>query len=85
MLHLDEALIRRRAHELASAGTVLSEAELLRRARAEIMREFNDRTREAGRPHHRINPPLEVEEALTPDLYRQPGGLKWGRVPEEEF
>lgn len=85
MLHIDEALIRQRATDLAVKGVTVDEAELLRRARADIEREFRSRTREAGRQKHRMNPPLEVEEALTPGLYRQPGGMKWGRASDDEL
>ena len=84
MLHIDEALIRQRAADLAAKGAAVDEADLLRRARADIEREFRNRTREAGRQHHRMNPPLEVEEALTPGLSGQPGGRKWGRAAEDE-
>lgn len=85
MLHLDEDKIRQRAAELAAKGEVADEAELLRRARADIEREFRSRTRDAGHTPHRMNPPLEVEEALTPGKSQRPGALKWGRAADEEL
>lgn len=77
MLKIDEDAIRERARELAAQGVKEDEAELLRRARADIEREFRTRTRDAGEHPHRFAPPLEVEEALTPGMSRRRGGL-WG-------
>lgn len=85
MLHIDENQIRQRAADLAAKGVTADEAELLRRARADIEREFRNRTREAGRGKRRMNPPLEVEEALTPGLSHQPGGMKWGQPSDDEL
>jgi hypothetical protein len=75
MLELDEEAIRQRARELAERGAVEDPATLLRRARAEMERELRARTRDAGEVHHRMNPPLELDEALDPSLPH--GEKKW--------
>ena len=46
-------------------------------ARKEVEREFRRRVAATVRSVHRWNPPLEIEEALTPGQSREPGGLKW--------
>ena len=50
---------------------------LVQRARREVEAEFRRRVAAAGNYRRRWNPPLEIEEALTPGHRRQPGGLKW--------
>jgi hypothetical protein len=83
MAQLDEDAIRERARQLAAQGATEKEVALLRRARAEIEREFNARTRDAGTYPHRVNPPLEVDEALDPDHAHRGEGKKWASDPDE--
>jgi len=49
--------------------------EHVRRARAEIEREFRGRVAAIGQSGQHL--PLEIEEALTPGLFSQPGGMKF--------
>ncbi len=72
-------LVGRRAHALwQQEGCPADRTDVLvRRARREIEDEFRRRVAAVGDYRRRWNPPLEVEEALTPGHSRQPGGLKW--------
>jgi hypothetical protein len=71
-MHIDEDEIRRRAYRLweAEGRPEGRWDEHWRRARAEIEREFRRATEQAGKIEHRMNPPLEVEEALDPNHWR---------------
>ncbi len=75
MLELDEDAIRQRARELAERGAVEDPATLRRRARAEMERELRTRTQNAGEVRHRMNPPLELDEAMDPS--KPHGAKKW--------
>lgn len=79
-MHIDEDAIRRRAFRIweAEGRPPNKYDEHWQRARAEIEREFHRVTDHAGDWDRRINPPLQVEEALDPGLSQQPGGRKWG-------
>ena len=77
MAELDEEAIRERARQLAAQGVEGDEATLLRRARADIERQFRARTKHAGEYTHRMNPPLEVDGALDPDHAHRGEGRKW--------
>ncbi|MDA8230700.1 MAG: DUF2934 domain-containing protein [Magnetospirillum sp.] len=75
------AAIRRRAHEIweAEGKPEGKDEEHWARARAEIERAFRRHTAKAGDYEHRWNPPLEIQEALTPGESREPDGLKWAK------
>jgi hypothetical protein len=85
MMTLDEDAVRRRALELwKEQGEPYGQnPQLLARARAEIRREFEKRTRDAGDYPHSLHAPLEIQEALTPGESHKPGGYKWSSNPGE--
>lgn len=75
-MDIDENVIRRRAYRLwEAAGRPADKYEdHLRRARYEIEAEFRRATEHMGDVDHRLNPPLQVEEALESALPHGPAG-----------
>ncbi|HLO75044.1 MAG TPA: DUF2934 domain-containing protein [Magnetospirillum sp.] len=71
-MDIDENAIRRRAYRIWEAEGRPPEKfeEHMRRARREIEVEFRRATAHVGDVDHRLNPPLQVEEALDPSLPR---------------
>lgn len=67
-MDIDENAIRRRAYRTWEAeGRPPEQFDAhMRRARAEIEAEFRRATEHVGDVDHRLNPPLQVEEALAP-------------------
>jgi hypothetical protein len=80
LIHRIRETMRRREE---SNGTLeqrplrLTAEEYRARARAEMGVEFHRRTAGVGSYERRWNPPLVIEEALTPGKSREPGGHKW--------
>ncbi|MGE5547214.1 MAG: DUF2934 domain-containing protein [Solirubrobacterales bacterium] len=77
-MNIDDDEVRRRAYRIweAEGRAPCSEQECFARARAEIESEFRRAVEQASHSDKRINPPLQVEEALDPGLWRRPGGEK---------
>jgi hypothetical protein len=75
-MDIDENAIRRRAYRIWEAEGRPPErfAQHLERARREIEAEFRRATEHAGDVEHRLNPPVQVEEALDPAHMRHPAG-----------
>lgn len=75
-MDIDENLIRRRAYRIWEAEGRPPEKyeDHMRRARREIEAEFRRATDHVGDVEHRLNPPLQVEEALDPSLPHGPAG-----------
>ncbi|HTH15541.1 MAG TPA: hypothetical protein VL974_02720 [Magnetospirillum sp.] len=67
-MELDEDAIRRRAFRTWDAEGRPADKfdDYLKRARQDIEEEFRRATEHVGEIHHRLNPPLRVEEALDP-------------------
>jgi hypothetical protein len=75
-MDIDENAIRRRAYRIWEAEGRPPErfADHVERARREIEAEFRRATEHVGDVEHRLNPPLQVEEALNPAPLRGPAG-----------
>ncbi|MGE5477592.1 MAG: hypothetical protein ACM3Q1_13110 [Bacteroidales bacterium] len=74
-MDIDENAIRRRAYRVWDAEGRPPEKfeDYMRRARAEIEAEFRRATDHVGDVEHHLNPPLHVEEALSPIHLGHPG------------
>lgn len=71
-MQVDKDEIRRRAYRIweAEGRPPGKHDEYWRRAREDIEREFQRAVGQAGDVRHRMNPPLQVEEALDPNHWR---------------
>ncbi len=79
LIHRIREAMRRREESIGTYEKPLrlTAEEHKTRAREELTHEFRQRTATVGAYPRRWNPPLTIEEALTPGKSREPGGHKW--------